>query len=132
MPLTARLLTLLAVIFFAPGCATVAPPTPNPAVSPRQPSAAIPPPAAALGLSPNKIVGRILAIDATRGFAFVTLTAAAPAAALVAGAALIVRSDDLTETGHLRASRYTRGRTLGAQIISGQPTLGDEVVFHAP
>jgi hypothetical protein len=73
-----------------------------------------------------------LAIDATRGFAFVTLTAAAPAAALVAGAALIVRSDDLTETGHLRASRYTRGRTLGAQIISGQPTLGDEVVFHAP
>ena len=132
MPFTARLLTLLAVIFFAPGCATVAPPTPNPGVSPRQPSSAIPPPAATLGLSPNKIVGRILAIDATRGFAFVTLTAAAPAAALVAGAALIVRSDDLTETGYLRASRYTRGRTLGAQIISGQPTLGDEVVFHAP
>ena len=40
-----------------------------------------------------------MAIDATRGFAFVTLPAAAPAAALVAGAALIVRSDGLQRWG---------------------------------
>ena len=89
------------------------------------------PPADALTLSPHKIVGRIVAVDPARGFAFVSLTAKTPAAALADGGELIVRSDDLSETGRLRSSRYTRGRTLGAQIISGQPKIGDEVVFHA-
>ena len=127
MSLTARLLTLLAVIYFVPGCST-ATTTPQPSRSAA--SAAMLPPADALTLSPHKIVGRIVAVDTARGFAFVSLTTTTPAAALVEGGELIVRSDDLSETGRVRTSRYTRGRTLGAQIISGQPKLGDEVVFH--
>lgn len=127
MSLTARLLTLLAVIYFVPGCST-ATTTPQPSRSAA--SAAMLPPADALTLSPHKIVGRIVAVDTARGFAFVSLTTTTPAAALVEGGELIVRSDDLRETGRVRTSRYTRGRTLGAQIISGQPKLGDEVVFH--
>ena len=127
MSLTARLLTLLAVIYFVPGCSTA---TTTPA-SRSAAAAAILPPADALTLSPHKIVGRIVAVDTARGFAFVSLATTTPAAALVEGGELIVRSDDLSETGRVRTSRYTRGRTLGAQIISGQPKLGDEVVFHA-
>ncbi len=132
MSLTARLLTLLAVFFLVVGCGTAPPLTANPGVSRGAPSAATLPPADALTLSPNKIVGRIVAVDAARGFAFVSVTPGAPAAALADAVELVVRSDDLSETGRLRTSRYTRGRTLGTQIISGQPTLGDEVVFHAP
>ena len=128
MSLTARLLTLLAVIYFVAGCSTA---TTTPHASCGDPSAAILPPADALTLSPHKIVGRIVAVDTARGFAFVSLTTTTPAAALVAGGELIVRSDDLRETGRVRTSRYNRGRTLGTQIISGQPKLGDEVVFHA-
>ena len=127
MSLTARLLTLLAVIYFVPGCSTA---TTTPA-SRSAAAAAILPPADALTLSPHKIVGRIVAVNTARGFAFVSLTTTTPAAALVAGGELIVRSDDLRETGRVRTSRYNRGRTLGTQIISGQPKLGDEVVFHA-
>ena len=127
MSLTARLLTLLAVIYFVPGCSTA---TTTPA-SRSAAAAAILPPADALTLSPHKIVGRIVAVDTARGFAFVSLTTTTPAAALVAGGELIVRSDDLRETGRVRTSRYNRGRTLGTQIISGQPKLGDDVVFHA-
>ena len=127
MSLTARLLTLLAVIYFVPGCSTA---TTTPA-SRSAAAAAILPPADALTLSPHKIVGRIVAVDTARGFAFVSLTSTTPAAALVEGGELIVRSDDLRETGRVRTSRYNRGRTLGTQIISGQPKLGDEVVFHA-
>ena len=127
MSLTARLLTLLAVIYFVPGCSTA---TTTPA-SRSAAAAAILPPADALTLSPHKIVGRIVAVDTARGFAFVSLTTTTPAAALVEGGELIVRSDDLRETGRVRTSRYNRGRTLGTQIISGQPKLGDEVVFHA-
>ncbi len=127
MSLTARLLTLLAVIYFVPGCSTA---TTTPQASRSAAAAAMLPPADALTLSPHKIVGRIVAVDTARGFAFVSLTTTTPAAALVEGGELIVRSDDLRETGRVRTSRYTRGRTLGTQIISGQPKLGDEVVFH--
>ena len=125
MSLTARLLTLLAVIYFVPGCSTA---TTTPPASRSAAAAAMLPPADALTLSPHKIVGRIVAVDTARGFAFVSLTTTTPAAALVEGGELIVRSDDLRETGRVRTSRYTRGRTLGTQIISGQPKLGDEVV----
>ena len=129
MSLTARLLTLLAVIYFVPGCST-ATTTPASRSAASAAAAAMLPPADALTLSPHKIVGRIVAVDTARGFAFVSLTTTTPAAALVAGGELIVRSDDLRETGRVRTSRYNRGRTLGTQIISGQPKLGDEVVFH--
>ena len=129
MPFTARLLTLLAVISFLGACAHVAPPA---ATGPGRddPTAGISPPVAD-GLQPpsRALVGRILAVDAARGFAFVALTAEPPVAALADGAGLTTRTDDLRETGRLRTSRYVRGRTLGAQILSGQPAAGDEVVF---
>lgn len=85
-----------------------------------------------LQASPNKLVGRILAIDPERGFAIVDLTVEPPAAALAAGAELIARTDDLRETARLRASRHARGQTLGTEIVSGKPRPGDEVVIFAP
>jgi len=126
MTFTARLLTPLAVIFFLGACSHVALPTlARPGDRPASSTNALKP-------SANKLVGRVLAVDLVRGFAFVTLTAEPPAAALTAGAELIVRTNDLHETARLRTSRYVRGRTLGTNIVSGQPTVDDEVVFHAP
>jgi hypothetical protein len=130
MPFTARLLTLLAVISFLGACAHVAPPAATTGTGRDDRTAEISPPVAdALQPASRALVGRILAVDAARGFAFVALTAAPPDAALADGAGFITRTDDLRETGRLRASRYIRGRTLGAQILSGQPAAGDEVVF---
>ena len=136
MKLAAKLLAPLAAILFFGACGHLAPLTPT-----RHPSsngAAPPPPAPAppspdaLSPSPHPLVGRVLAVDAAQGFAFVALTAAPPAAALTEGALLVSRADDLGETARLRASRYLRGRTLGAKIISGQPRPGDEVVLAPP
>ena len=128
MTSTARLLALLAVIFFSSACTHLASPTPNP----RPPAAAAPLPPDTLRPSPNRLVGSVLAVDATRGFAFIGLMGEPPAAALVEGAELVARTAGLRETARLRASRYVRSRTLGTNIISGQPTPGDEVVFRAP
>jgi hypothetical protein len=78
----------------------------------------------------SRIVGRVIAVDAARGFAFVDVRHQAPAAATTAGAMLSSRKLDLTETARLRASSYLHGRTLGTEIVSGQPTPGDEVVWQ--
>lgn len=134
MPFTARLLTLLAVIFFLPACQymTPLPPLPGgkPVAPPPEPEVPLPPDA--LRASPRRLVGRITAIDTPGHFAIVTLAAEPPPGALAQGADLIARTDDLRETARLRTSRYVRGRTLGAQIVQGQPTPGDEVVFQVP
>ena len=131
MILTARLLTLLAVILFFTGCGHRAAPASasgnNATVPSAQPSR---PAAAPLQASPRKLVGRVLSIDAARGFVFVALDLDSPPAATTEGASLIVRTDDLRETARLRTSAYVRGRTLGTLLVSGQPSLGDEVVFH--
>ncbi|MCX6956581.1 MAG: hypothetical protein NTV51_30995 [Verrucomicrobia bacterium] len=58
------------------------------------------------------------------------LAADLPAPTLAAGAELVVRTDDLRETARLQISHNTRGRTVGAKIISGQPSPGDEVVVQ--
>jgi hypothetical protein len=126
MIFTARLLTPLAVIFFLGACGHVA--SPNPA----RPDDRAAPSANTLKPSANQLVGRVLAVDLARGYAFVTLAAEPPAGTLTAGAELIVRTDDLRETARLKTSRYVRGRTLGANIVSGQPSLDNEVVFRAP
>jgi hypothetical protein len=97
--------------------------------------AASPPPAPAsaqLSPSPRLIVGRVLAIDAERHFAFVDIAEEAPLLALVDGTDLTARTLELRETAKLRASSYLRGRTLGTRIVSGQPSPGDEVVWRAP
>lgn len=131
---TARPLTLLAVFFCLTACAhrvaSVASSSPAPSLSALAPT---PPPSPdALQSSPRTLVGRILAIDASRGFAFVATAPEAPSAALAEGAELLVRTDDFRETARLRVSPYVRSRTLGTQIIAGQPSPGDEVVYPPP
>jgi len=122
---TARPPAALAVILLLAACGHSASP-PAASADPRPMSPAV------LQPSPNRLVGRVLARDAARGFAFVELAAEPPPGALVDGAELVARTDDLRETARLRVSRYVRGRTLGAEIVSGQPSPGDEVVFRAP
>jgi len=131
MIFTARLLTLLAVISLGMGCTSITQPSSAPPVGRDEASAAATPPTA-LAASPRKLVGRVLAIDLARGFAFVTLTTEPPSSALADGAQLIARTDDLHETARMKTARTPRGRILATQIISGQPTPGDEVVTLAP
>jgi hypothetical protein len=114
---TARALLPLAVFFLVLGCGTA--PAPKTAT----------PPATELAPSPNLYVGRILAIDLERHFAFVALTPSAPPIALQPDIVLLARNAELRTTAHLRTSHQLRGRTLGVLIISGQPTVGEEVVF---
>ena len=128
---TARLRTPLAVLLFLSGCRYFAPLTPSRVGGPGAVTAGPLPPGALLP-SQNLRVGRVLAVDAARGFAIVDVAADAPATALTEGAPLIARTNDLRETARLSASRYVRGRTFGTKIVSGQPSPGDEVVFPAP
>jgi hypothetical protein len=81
--------------------------------------------------SPRRIIGRILSVDSTRGFAFVELHVDVPKGAAVPETVLISRTLDLRETGRLRVSRYLRGRTLGTTIVAGNPSVDDEVVWLA-
>lgn len=132
MTFTARLLTLLAVILGSTACGHIRLAERYRRASPAAPPLAAPLPADGLVPSSHLIVGRVLALDPANGFVVVELAADAPADGIANGADLIARSVDLRETAQLQASRYVRGRTLGAKIISGQPSPGDEVVWLAP
>lgn len=118
MSFAAKLLTLLAAISFFSACR-------HTATTPLLPADALVP-------SPRLIVGRLTAIDAAQGFAFVEIAADAPAAALAPGTELITRTLELRESGRVRTSPFVRGRTLGTLIVAGQPSAGDEVVWLAP
>lgn len=117
------LLVLLGLLPTATGCRWR-----GRAAPPARPASTIEP----LAPSPRLILGRILAVDIAQGFAHVELAADAPAAALAEGTELTARSDDLRATGRLKASRYVRGRILGASVVQGRPEAGDEVVWLAP
>jgi hypothetical protein len=120
-PRLLRFLPLLAAICLA-GCTTVF----REATPP-------PPPPEPLAPSPRLIVGRVIAIDTERAFAFVELAADAPPSALAEGTELVVRDPaSLRQTGRLTASRYVRGRTLGSTIAAGTPAVGQEVTWTAP
>lgn len=121
MPVTATVLVFVAVMLFWGGCQ-------HPGVQPASP----PPFSDALAPSPRLIVGRIVAVDADRGFAFIELATDAPAAATEPETELVSRTHDLRETARLQASRQLRGRTLGTAILAGKPGAGDEVVWVAP
>lgn len=86
----------------------------------------------ALEPSPRLILGRVIAVDPGRRFAFVELASDAPRGATVPETELIARTADLRETARVRATRQLRGRTLGTLIVEGNPGLGDEVVWLAP
>lgn len=126
MHLIARLLLLLAVFSGVGGCRLITPQK----KAPRPPPAALPD--GALIPSPRLIIGRIIAVDAERRFAFVELAPDAPGGATAEGADLLARTLELRETAQLHASRYLRGRTLGTHVVAGQPSPGDEVVWLAP
>lgn len=77
------------------------------------------------------MVGRILSVDLPRGLAVVELptpTVAPPAP----GTHVLVRDDDLRDTGELQVTATRQGRILGAWIIRGRPEAGHEVVWSAP
>ncbi len=124
MHLTASALTSLAVIFFA-GCQHSSSANPGEAAPEVTANETVSP-------SPRLIVGRVIAVDRERGFAFIDLNRDAPAAALATDAELSARTPELQETALLHVSRHRRGRTLGATITSGKPSPGDEVVWLAP
>ena len=120
------ILPALALGLILPGCGQ-APSSPAPAT----------PPAAPLGgqslePSPRLILGRVIALDPPRRFAFVELAPDAPRGATVPDTDLIVRTADLRETARLRTTRQLRGRTLGTLVVEGNPGIGDEVVWLAP
>ncbi len=117
------LLVLTGILALQPGCRWLAR-----ATTPRSALPTVEP----LSPSPRLVLGRILAIDPARGFAHVELASDAPPAAFAEGTELLVRTDDLRETGRLQASRYLRGRILGATIARGNPQPGDEVAWLAP
>jgi hypothetical protein len=126
----ALLLPLLAAFFFLffAGCRSTQVGRVVPNAPSHAPSAAD---AVHYAASPHKIVGYILAIDEPRDFAVIDLTADPLPAELRDGTALIVRTRDLHKTARLSASRFLRGRTLGATILSGLPAVGEEVVLAA-
>jgi len=126
MERTATALALLAVFFLGgAGCRHVSPQELGPG------PAALPSPGALLP-SPRLLVGRVIAVDAHRGFAMVELSGDAPGDALAEGSELLTRTGELLETARLRPTRYRRGRTLGCVIVSGRPAVENEVVWIAP
>lgn len=128
MNAAARVFATLAAISLLGGC-----------VHSRKPAASRPPagPEASFvtgapAPSPRLIIGRVIAVDPERAYAFVELASDAPRVATTAETELIVRTLNLRESGRVRASRTLRGRTLGTRILSGKPAPGDEVVWLAP
>lgn len=118
MNIAARALVALAAISFFSGCNITLPDY-------RRTNEALAP-------SPRLIVGRVVAVDPARGYAFIELTADAPPSASAEGNELVVRTADLKETARLRASRQLRARTLGTHVMSGSPGIGEEVIWIAP
>ena len=128
MNLAVSLPTLLAAVLLWGGCTAIRrddSAISTPASSQAAPVEPLPP-------SPRLIVGRVLATNPAEAFAWVDLAFDAPAGAIREGTELVTRTLDLQPTGTLHAARYVRGRTLGTQIVSGQPAPGDEVVWLAP
>lgn len=72
----------------------------------------------------EQIIGTIVLVDPEEEVALVqvrsTGTRLAPS--------MTSRNEALVETAQLEPTRFQRGRTLGARIVSGLPNVGDEVV----
>lgn len=120
---TARALLPLAVFFLFTACRSVPPPPPGVRSPGSDPG---------LATSPRRLVGRVLAVDPARRFVIIDLAAGAPLAALAPDTELLIRTGDLRPTARVRISRHHRGRTLGTILLSGEATVGDEVVFPSP
>lgn len=79
----------------------------------------------------NRVVGRVYSVDLSLSYVVIDLSPYAEAQPST-GSIIITRRDDLTPTARLQVTAFRRGRTLGAQIIAGQPVPGDEVVLPNP
>lgn len=78
---------------------------------------------------PAQVVGRVIAVDPRTLTVIIELAPYATMPARFDGQTMIARANDLRPTARLEASRYLRGRTLGARIVAGKPRIDDEVVF---
>lgn len=122
----AWLLPLLAAfLFFLAGCQ-------SPDAADSRSASAPPTPTHRYEPSPERIVGYILDIDEARGFAVIDVAADVPADSLREGTPLAVRTRDLHPTAHLTSTRFLRGHTLGATIVTGLPAIGEEVTRREP
>lgn len=110
-----RACALAALVMLAPSCAT------RPTAEPAEP---------AWQTATHRLVGRIHSVDTALGYVVIdgspTATDFPPT-----GTMLLSRTDDLLPTAQLRVSPFRQGRTLGADIIAGQPSPDDEVVWSA-
>lgn len=103
------LLVALGGLLQLAGCAT-----PVAEVSPEDP----------FRLPPAAVIGTVVLVDPEEQLALVQLHATATRLAPV----MTTRNDALVETAQLQPTRFQRGHTLGARILSGLPNVGDEVV----
>lgn len=78
---------------------------------------------------PSQVVGRVIAVDYRALTAIIELGPYTVMPARFDGRVMLSRTNDLQPTARLEASRYLRGRTLGARIVTGRPRIDDEVVF---
>ena len=120
----ARALLPLAVFFLLPACRSPLPPTSRPDGST--------PAASTLAVSPNRIIGRVLAVDPAQGLVLVDLTSGGRPNDLTPGTEVYTRTLELIPTARLSISRQQRGRTLGTTLLAGRPNPGDEVILPPP
>jgi hypothetical protein len=79
------------------------------------------------------LVGRVRSVDRSQRTAIVDLRGDVPPAALANGVELSARDfNTLAQTGLLKVSRSIRDLPLGTNIVAGQPSPGDEVVWLVP
>ncbi len=78
--------------------------------------------------SANRLVGHVYSVDLSLHYVVIDRSPYDDALP-PAGALLTTRTEELRPTGQLRVSPYQRRHTLGAEIVAGQPNVGDEVVW---
>jgi len=116
--LIAALMPCLALV--VGGCGSIA----------KKSAPAAPGPDEKLTLPEKTELGRIRSIQLESRTALVEFTPTARPPAALAGRALLARKlDTLEESARLVASGHQRGRILGVYVISGAPTVDDEVVL---
>jgi len=108
-------LPILAASLLAAGCVapTATGPSPDRLSGERDP----------LALPSTPTIGTVIFVDPADGVAVIQVRSPSTPIPRV----LVTRNETLLETARLEPSRFQRGRTLGTQILSGLPNVGDEV-----
>ncbi len=82
-----------------------------------------------LAQSPFSVVGHVLTVDAKTGNVIIDVAPYALLPLNFSGLIMVTRTQDLRPTSKLEASPYQRGHMLGAKLLAGRPSEGDEVVI---